>query len=421
VTKGFKCPAIPKDLSARPKVMYMAATSADDAGLEVGLRLIKDMDVIAQREGFTVVAMVEKRDRAALTKAKFGGKVVQIDLKQQAKLTCWVEDSGEIGHRIQGPAVIDGKTASAFMEADRKRRGYRVTDPAATPKVAGSVGHVGVAVAQDRKQAEKEALAVALEREYRASQSHLEGGNLLVGTDTSGALFALVGRDGVAVTMARFAGKLPSEMISKELAQCEEEVRAAIAGDLGLPPERVVFVEQPGRFHLDMGILLLGDGIVAVNDSLQVLDLLKGWIAEYESALLAQGIESQAVRLAMGDLRKQVELDLRERARLERATVQDLERAGLPLAVKRVPGAFPETGITEPMNFLNGEIGTSPSGNGYLVSNGGSDPRAEQAAAAAYLRLQPALGTIYFLNPTDCAASLRKGGGIGCRTKSSIG
>ncbi|KYC42236.1 hypothetical protein WA1_19850 [Scytonema hofmannii PCC 7110] len=38
--------------------------------------------------------------------------------------------------------------------------------------------------------------------------------------------------------------------------------------DFGLEDEaQVLFVEQPGRFHLDMGLLMIDNGQVIVNDS----------------------------------------------------------------------------------------------------------------------------------------------------------
>jgi len=429
------CHVIPKDLSARPKRMYMVCTASDSVGEDVALQLIQDMLLVAQAEGFQmhVTAHNVSKDTGK-TLTQLAGNHLVICPLDQGLFSCWAEDSGEINaDHIRVPARINKNDVPKLEQAirvDREKRGYRAgIQELDYPEVVRAINRIGISVAEDGKQAEKAALATVLERKLVHHQSHIEGGNLLIGTDAGGRLFALVGKDSVAATRAHLAGA-DKELATASVDQQDDHVRKVIGQDLNLPAERVFFVEQPGQFHLDMGVLLLGNGIVAVNDSRQVLQLTQSWLAEYAAQLVKQQIctpaemdqelKRESAKLAKG---------LQEMARCEAATVRDIVRAseviaqtgGKGLKVLRVPGAYPNSLITSQMNFLNGEIGTSGTGTGYLITNGGSDRRAELAIADAYLDAQPALKTIYFVSSGASAASLEKGGGIGCRTKSGTG
>jgi hypothetical protein len=434
VTAKTSCNVIPKDLSARPKRMYMVSTQDDSAGEVVGLQLIKDMVAIAEPEHFQVHVTAQRVSldtKAALATLAATGRLAS-NARIEPAFSCWAEDSGEVNDthvRIPAPtAKGEWEELDKAMMRDRERRGYQpgITEQV-NPQVFRSIKRVGTSVAQSGKVAEKQALADILRREVVAHQSHIEGGNLLVGTDAAGELFALVGRDGVAATRARLARELPY-LLELPQGEWESYARDVIGKDLGLPAQRVFFVEQPAAFHLDMGILLLGNGIIAVNDSLQVLDIMLGWLPAYTKQLEDEGHQAEDVGRVMDGLSTALRAGLTEMARHEAKAVADIERAseeiakaGSPhLTVIRVPGSYPSSTITSTMNFFNGEIGTADTGKGYLITNGGSDRRAEQLIAELYLRAQPALEIVYFVSPGASGPSLDSGGGIGCRTKSSV-
>lgn len=73
-------------------------------------------------------------------------------------------------------------------------------------------------------------------------RSIIEGGNMLTGSD-----FALIGKDSLYVTCV-------------QNGMTEEEARALIALETGYDADKLYFVEQPGTYHLDLNMLLLGKG-----------------------------------------------------------------------------------------------------------------------------------------------------------------
>lgn len=79
-------------------------------------------------------------------------------------------------------------------------------------------------------------------KEHFFMLSMIDGGNILPGED-----FALVGRDSLHVTCV-------------QNGMGENEAKALIARELGYDIGRIYFVEQPGTYHLDLNMMLLGKG-----------------------------------------------------------------------------------------------------------------------------------------------------------------
>jgi len=401
----------PKDTSARPRTMFMAYVSDDEIGAANSRRLIADVASFGATLGFVVRVSCLAGARPFWTCGPPAG-VTLAELDEGLDLSGWAEDSGEFrtDGRVAIPALVKGD-AKQVIEDDRAARGYKALADRTTEAYL-NMARVGVSVQQHKKWAEKVALGGVLNQEVFNLGSHLEGGNLLIGSYPNGTPFALVGRDGFAVT--------------RTLYKSDAAALAAIADDVGAKPEQVFVIEQPGQYHLDMGMLIIGSGIVAVNDSGMVLDVLDrqlklvcGQLIELAKAG-GTGYTAAQVTLAYDDTIAKLRTTLGQSVDYEARAVQGLRAARPELTIQRVPAVFPPTEFTPRMNFLNGEIGSTEAGLGYLITNGGL-PFAEEAVLTRYAAGSGGLlGTVCFTTPAAASASFDQGGGIGCRVKSSL-
>jgi hypothetical protein len=203
-----------------------------------------------------------------------------------------------------------------------------------------------------------------------------------------------------------------------------------MARDLGVAPARLFLVEQPGVFHLDMAMTLLGPGTVVLNDAHEALRLQTRWLREDHAAWRPRPEASTSRERYLRDLdlwlRAGRDLDetlaklekYTERfARAEARALADLQAAGL--TVRRVAGRFLHP--TRPwdrdvMNFLNGEAGTNPRGETYFVTQGG-DPRAERYIAGRLLAPGTGLARLYLAPRLASRDTLWEKGATGCRVK----
>ncbi|MEO0432239.1 MAG: hypothetical protein AAF151_11150, partial [Cyanobacteria bacterium J06656_5] len=172
-------------------------------------------------------------------------------------------------------------------------------------------------------------------------------------------------------------------------------VRRLICEDFGLDSvEQVICVEQPGKFHLDMGLLFIGHGVVVVNNSSEALkDATE--MAEMVPCLTT---EKMAAKLKL-------------RCSLEDDAANDLADAGLDVRRERLENdAF--------YNFFNGEFVEGQDGENYYITNGG--PRAEEERFETLMTANWSSVKKVFFSPVDAAQkSLQERGGVGCRLKGS--
>ncbi|MEM9806993.1 MAG: hypothetical protein AAF959_17125 [Cyanobacteria bacterium P01_D01_bin.56] len=213
-------------------------------------------------------------------------------------------------------------------------------------------------------------------------RAYIEGGNLITGEDATGRFMVLVGRDAIAATARLYQLN-------------EEAVRQIICEDFGLTRlDQIVGVEQPGHFHLDMGLLFLGHGIVVVNDSqLALKDAFE--MAEMVPCLTTK---TMAAKLQL-------------KTALEAAAVRDLVAAGLEVRRERLEHEVE-------YNFLNGEFVEGEDGFLYYLTNGGP-----QDAMAHFQSLMvdnwQVVKKVIFSPPAIAQKSLQERGGLGCRLKGS--
>ncbi|MBW4719445.1 hypothetical protein [Saccharothrix obliqua] len=208
-------------------------------------------------------------------------------------------------------------------------------------------------------------------------RAYVEGGNAVTGEDAAGRTVVLVGRDAVAVTRAVY-----------RLAD-DAEVRALIAEDFGLAHDQVLLVEQPGKFHLDMGLLFAGRGRVVVNDS---------------KPELARARE----RASAPDSRWLAALELR--CRLEDQAADDLRAGHMVVHRARFEKAASH-------NFFNGLFVTGRGGTRCYITNGTGDAGARAAFEAFLVDELHAVDEVVYTSPEAAGAALGRGGGISCLVK----
>ncbi|MEM6253070.1 MAG: hypothetical protein AAF821_09115 [Cyanobacteria bacterium P01_D01_bin.156] len=211
-------------------------------------------------------------------------------------------------------------------------------------------------------------------------RAYIEGGNMITGEDAAGKSITLVGKDAISTTAHLY-----------QLSN--DDVRQIIAEDFGLDTiESVICVEQPGKFHLDMGLLFVGNGMVIVNDS---------------SAALADALEMAEL---VPSLTAQTMVIKRElQCRLENDAARDLQLAGLDVRRETL-----ENDVF--YNFFNGEFVEGADGHTYYITNGGLKEQ-EDALEDLLVKELGVVEKIFFTPQALAQKSLQEQGGVGCRLK----
>ncbi|AFY37484.1 hypothetical protein Lepto7376_1116 [[Leptolyngbya] sp. PCC 7376] len=210
--------------------------------------------------------------------------------------------------------------------------------------------------------------------------AYIEGGNMLVGEDAKGQTLVLIGKDAIDAT-AHLKG-ITGDRLRELLA---EEFKLESAA-------QIIPVEQPGQFHIDMGILFLGQGIVVVNDSEEAL----------KNAL-------EMVELAPCTTTETMATLTQLQHTLENSAVEDLRRAGLEVKRENLAnGVF--------YNFCNGEFVEAKDGKNYYVTNGAA-PEQEERFRELMIQEWQVVSDVIFSPRELTHKSLQERGGVGCRVK----
>lgn len=212
-------------------------------------------------------------------------------------------------------------------------------------------------------------------------RAYLEGGNMISGESVDGQPVILVGKDAIAATSYAYD-------ISDEAA------RDVIAQDFGVKPSQILCVEQPGKFHLDMGLLFIGRGVVIVNDSTE----------EWAAA-------KQNEPTSFNPAAKKITAQLGLRVRLEAQAVKDLEEGGMKVVRQKL-----ESGSS--YNFFNGEFVTGKDGASYYLTNGGPENQQERFRHLMTTEWR-VVKDVFFTSRSAAEGSLKDVGGVGCRIKGS--
>ncbi|MDJ0579190.1 hypothetical protein [Crocosphaera sp.] len=211
-------------------------------------------------------------------------------------------------------------------------------------------------------------------------RAYIEGGNMITGEDKTGQPVIIVGKDAIGATAHIYQLN-------------DDDVRRIICEDFGLEGiQQVICVEQPGQFHLDMGMLFIGNGVVIVNDSRESLkDAME--MAEIAPCLTT---EKMAAKLKL-------------QCQLEKEATKDLETAGLEVRRDKL-----ENNLL--YNFFNGEFVEGKDGFNYYITNGGPQEQEEKFQTLMVEEWKVVKKVIF--SPKDAAhKSLQERGGVGCRIK----
>lgn len=370
---------IREDLTQRREAYLMSKATGYDS------YFIEEMAGFGRLEGFDVLVA----DYVGGGSAGDPANIRRIDVTG-ATSENFAEDSGQAfaDGSLSVGTPLDLQKLVNRLAAARKSRGapiYGVDMPWDGPNVP----HQGAA-ARDGTYRARLAFGVASGRKMRLDLGYLERGNVLIGTRGGGGAYALVGRD--SVVTSRVSIEVGFESIGLPPSVSDEQVRVAIAKDIGIAPSNIIVVDQPA-FHIDMAmtpwtpnVVLLSD----VNESMKVI-------------ARTHGID-MAARFAT----------VRGIAEAERMVEGQLRAAGLK--VVRVPGRFPA--IPGPMwasNFLNGEGGVGQASTTYWITQGGPTVYANAFADAVRASGEP-VPRIHYLNAQLSAVTLYQlTGGINCR------
>lgn len=226
-----------------------------------------------------------------------------------------------------------------------------------------------------------------------------EGGNTLLGIDESGRPYAIIGKDSFALSKTLMENELRRSMT-------DDEVRLAFAIDYGIDKDNLFFVEQPGSFHLDTSMAIVGSRSVVLNDAVSAAD-------EYQS-FPSETDDKQRVLM-----QHQIKTDAQVAKMFEDKTESDLKRYGF--TVIRVPGVFRaftylSDGPREQMNFFNMVTATTPEGKKIVIANGMENEYKEKFEAMMRKgEISP--DEFYYIDFASSKLSLFYAGGVACRTK----
>ncbi|NRB06233.1 MAG: hypothetical protein HRU34_01905 [Richelia sp.] len=229
---------------------------------------------------------------------------------------------------------------------------------------------------------ERERVAQSKGQQVSHIRAYIEGGNAIAGEDATGKPVIIVGKDAIAATAHIYQLH-------------ENEVRKVICEDFGLENmEQVICVEQPGQFHLDMGILFLGNGVVVVNDSGEAL---KG------ATEMAEMVPCMTTEKMAAKLKLQYEL--------ESEAAKDLDTAGMEVKREKLEN-------DTIYNFFNGEFVDGKDGFNYYITNGGPKEQ-EERFESLMVKEWNVVKKVIFSPENAAKRSLQERGGVGCRIKGS--
>ncbi|MBE9066348.1 hypothetical protein IQ260_06755 [Leptolyngbya cf. ectocarpi LEGE 11479] len=304
----------------------------------------------------------------------------------QKPVSKWAEDSVEYLQNGQMALLrlLDDDLLEWAMKAGRRKRWQGKVSPEDLEEVLQD-DHLwillGTRVNALKTVLEHERLAQLKGQAVSHIRTYIEGGNMIAGEDAAGNSVILIGKDAIAATAHLYQLN-------------DDDVRRLVCEDFGLDSiEQVICVEQPGQFHLDMGMLFIGNGVVIVNDSSKALK------DAVEMAAMVPCLTTEKMAA-----KRQLQFSLEEEA------VRDLEAAGIEVRREKL--------ASEVLfyNFFNGEFVEGEDGCHYYITNGG--PKEEETIFETLMVEEWQVVKKVLFSPQDVAQkSLQERGGVGCRIK----
>ena len=360
-------------------------------------RLDEDMAPVAVTDENRLDVMVDNRPLIKAKGSDVIGPFVQdmVDFSRggEVRVPC-------LKHPTQGMGLsADISTRILQFRAERSPEWEEIiADPEANPEVQGAVFVNQLAL-------KPVALADSLNCQPVMNLTYNEGGNSLIGR-RGAQPYVIVGLDTFAVS---------KDLMERDLNRSvsDEEVRLALAIDYGVLVENIYLVEQPGDFHLDMSMAIVGENTILLNDSVQAYEMFKDEQQEWAQNMC------QAYPYYGDDISDQVaaaEKESVKRKRMEDITERQLRKKGFN--VIRVPGKFLYMGTAPAMNLFNMVTAQTPEGKNIVVMLGCvSDRYKNMFTEIMNTHSDVKIDQFYFLDVKSSQESLTRFGGISCRTK----
>lgn len=253
-----------------------------------------------------------------------------------------------------------------------------------------------------------------------------EGGNTLIGQRASGP-YVIIGKDSYDVSK-----KLMEDDLGRQMS--DAEVRMAFAVDYGVSIENVHFVEQPGDFHLDMSMAIVGENTILLNDAVEAQHLFAKnqdeWLQEFAKDVRQEAEKNSEFKgdknvieahitdtmSTFENYRKEETQQAKTRKQLEDIAEQDLKKQGFK--VIRAPGRFHYNARQPAMNLFNFVSVKTPNSKNVVVSLGCINKEYEGRFKQMLIdNSDQKIDDFHFLGLVPSQDCLLRGGGISCRTK----
>ncbi len=378
-----------KTPSGRTNVLHMNyMRSQTETSVETEREHLRFFAKIVQRLGLHLEILTDPscQEEIAQELLKDDYKTLNYNvITSQKPVSKWAEDSVEYLQNGQMAVLrlFDNDLLDWAMKMGRRERWQGKMCPEQLEEILRD-DHLwillGLRVNELKTGLEREHIARMQGRQVGYIRAYIEGGNMIPGEDATGNPILLIGKDAIAATAYIY-----------QLSH--DEVRNVIAEDFGLDNiEQVVCVEQPGKFHLDMGMLFLGHGVVVLNDS---------------HVALQDAIEMAELVPCTTTEQKAAKLELQ--CSLEEDAAKDLHAAGLEVRRKSL-----ERDMF--YNFFNGEFVEAADGLIYYITNGGLKEQ-EELFEVLMIKEWKVVQNVFFSPQKVAQKSLQERGGVGCRLK----
>ncbi|MEZ0371186.1 MAG: hypothetical protein ACAI44_18980 [Candidatus Sericytochromatia bacterium] len=480
------------------------------ANLDTTIKLLTDLGQIT---GATSAADKDKQAKSYLAKVALFKDKLSLDLQSKEKLSkteadalvndpnrleirltpndgyIWAEDNKWI--KVDGtvtstpPLRLVPGASSPDAAARIKARAFTNVELGQAPGSPGSEGHHTAgspgndpadqvsqswrgSVARRERDVDAKQLGIAVNgKPADETKTYNEGGNMLTGTKPNGESYAVIGRDGLLLSVFHLEDKkdavfdaakvdarvkamgldkpfasLPKatqdeiDVTVKRLKASGEvfadrtaEVKRAteflakiditkdlFAQDTGIDRKNLCFVAQPD-FHIDMHMRPLGPGQIMINDFDANIKLLQeakakakpgSWEDKELDTMIAHSTKMKAL---LGPVMDQI--------------AQQLKDSGLE--VIRAPGVMEGKmspgGETRHVNFMNAIPGTSNGSNKQFYMTNSTSLPSLRAAYEDYLKKERGIETVYWIGgdgggpatKSTAEQSLDDNGGLDCR------
>lgn len=227
------------------------------------------------------------------------------------------------------------------------------------------------------------------EQDKVASNTYLEGGNVLNTCLADGTPGAVIGQESIAYSLKTMGLETNEENI--ELAKKQ------IADDLGLKPENITYIPQ-FDFHIDMLYRPLHNGEIAIPDYEEGIKILK------ETSIPSMDEETKTKLLA------QLEALKEKTAPITQEAEENLLKGSYKIT--KIPCFSTLERKGPQINYMNGVGGTSKSGTSFYITNKSDYPELNDAVGKYFNKA--GVDKLYFVSTVPM---LKNQGGIDCITQ----